>query len=119
MFTFQETIKSTNPEWFTKGAELAKIDYADNASLVAAFKGVDVVITALGISALSQQDPIGKAAKAAGVKLFVPSEYGNDTEDAVDGPFLAKKKFSELLKEINLPYVKVFTGFWPDYFLVP
>ena len=76
-------------------------------------------MTAISTSAISQQDPIGKAAKAAGVKLFVPSEYGVDNDDATGGPILARKKFSELLKEINLPHVRVFTGLWPDYCLVP
>jgi len=115
----QETIKSTNPEWFSKGAELAKVNYADESSIVAAFKGIDVVISTLGVGVVDQQDVLARAAKAAGVKLFVPSEYGVTTENATSGPLLIKKKFAESLKEINLPYVKIFTGLWTDYCLAP
>ncbi|KAF9654289.1 NAD-P-binding protein [Thelephora ganbajun] len=114
-----ETIKSTNPEWFAKGAELAQVDYTNESSIVAAFKDVDVVISTIGSRVVDQQEALANAAKAAGVKLFVPSEYGVDTESATSGPFLAKKKFSEFLKEIDLQYVKIFTGLWTDYCLSP
>ena len=36
----------------------------------------EVVISAIGIAGLSTQHIQGDAAKAAGVKLFVPSEFG-------------------------------------------
>ena len=77
------------------------------------------MISTIATSVVDQQEALGKAAKAAGVKLFVPSEYGEDAGDATSGFFLAKKKFAEFLKEIDLPYVKIFTGLWIDYCLTP
>lgn len=114
-----ETIKSANPEWFAKGAEFVKVDYSNELALVNTFKGIDVVFSTINSSVAEQQEALGKAAKAAGVKLFVPSEYGIDTEDATTGVFLAKKKLSDYLKEIDLPYVKIFTGLWTDYCITP
>jgi hypothetical protein len=78
-----------------------------------------VVFSTINAAAVEQEEALGKAAKAAGVKLFVPSEYGVDTEDATSGVFLAKKRFSDLLKEIDLPYVKIFTGLFTDYCISP
>jgi hypothetical protein len=77
------------------------------------------VFSTINATAVEQQETLAKAAKAAGVKLFVPSEYGIDTEDAASGVFLAKKRFSNLLREIDLPYVKIFTGLWTDYCITP
>lgn len=69
--------------------------------------------------ALDQQEALANAAKAADVKLFAPSEYGVDAEDDVGGVLLTKKKFTEFLKEIDLPYVRIFTGLWTDYCITP
>lgn len=79
------------------------------------------MISTIGLTGVKDQpqEILGRAAKAAGVKLFVPSEYGIDTKDDSSGPFVAKRKFAELLKEIDLPYVRIFTGLWTDYIFVP
>lgn len=73
----------------------------------------------IGSHVLDQQKILGRAAKTAGVKLFVPSEFGIDTESATEGVFLAKKNLSEFLKEIDLPYVKIFNGLFIDYCVTP
>lgn len=117
--TGKDTIKTANPQWFIEGAEFARVDYTDEATLAGLFKDVDVVFSTISATVVDQQKILGKAAKAAGVKLFVPSEYGIDTENATDGVFLAKKQLSEYLKEIDLPYVKIFTGLWTDYCITP
>lgn len=77
------------------------------------------MFSTISSTVVEQQEVLAKVAKAAGVKLFVPSEYGIDTEDADSGVFLAKKRFSEFLREIDLPYVKIFTGLWTDYCITP
>ena len=50
-------------------------------SLVAALKGSDVVLALLGAPGLQIEPQIVDAAAAAGVKWFVPSEFGHDTTD--------------------------------------
>jgi saccharopine dehydrogenase-like NADP-dependent oxidoreductase len=54
---------------------------ASDANLVEILTGQDVVISAIGAQAVLQQKPIIDAAVKAGVKHFVPSEYGHDTRN--------------------------------------
>jgi len=70
----QEAVRESHPDWFSRGGELAVIDHSDESNLLAAFKGVEVVITAIALNALEKQKGLVKAAKAAGVKLYVPTE---------------------------------------------
>ena len=56
-------------------------DYPD-AELLAAFKGQDAVVSTLSHMAAGAHTRIVDAAVAAGVKRFVPSEFGSDTRNA-------------------------------------
>ena len=51
---------------------------------------MEVVISALAFGALPAQRTIADAAKEAGVKLFVPSEYGMPTEGGKEGVTVIK-----------------------------
>ena len=94
------------------------VDYSSPSSLQSALSGVDVVISTVGAAALGLQDTIASSAKAAGVKLFVPSEFGNPTEGATTGPLGIKNALRKKLKEeIKLPYTAFFTGPFTDYLL--
>ena len=53
--------------------------YTKALSTKAVLAGIDVVVSALGYDVLQQQATLVQAAKAAGVKRFVPSEWGGDT----------------------------------------
>lgn len=60
-----------------------KTDYSDE-SLEAAFKGKDVVISAVGATGFGEQKKFVNAAIRAGVKRFIPSEFSvNSQNDAV------------------------------------
>ncbi|KAK9759709.1 hypothetical protein K7432_017011 [Basidiobolus ranarum] len=62
-------------------AEVAVVDYANHDSLVQALKGVDVVISVLNdYAVIEPQLALVEAAKQAGVKRFVPSEFATDSE---------------------------------------
>jgi hypothetical protein len=87
--------------------------------LVDAFKGVQVVISTVGIVALGQQKDLARAAKEAGVKLFAPSEYGGQSHLITHFVYLAKKEIQDYLKEIKLPYTLFYTGVFPDTFFTP
>lgn len=41
--------------------------------------GQDAVVSMITITALAEQQKVANAAIAAGVKLFLPSEFGSDT----------------------------------------
>lgn len=55
---------------------------------------VEVVISALAYSALPAQQPIADAAREAGVKLFVPSEFGMPTDGGKDGHLVIKSQLA-------------------------
>jgi hypothetical protein len=50
--------------------------------LIEAFKGQDAVVSALGAAGMHEQTKIIDAAVKAGVKRFLPSEYGSNTQNA-------------------------------------
>ena len=89
------TRKTTpRPDWLPEGVAHAGVDYDDVDGTAAVLREhkVEVVIS-LG-SGIIQQIPLADAAKAAGVQLFVPSEFGTVSkgfplEEAP--PFLAPK----------------------------
>ncbi|KAH8776273.1 NmrA-like family protein [Diaporthe sp. PMI_573] len=78
------------------GVKFINSDYSP-ASLADAFKGQDAVISTVSSTkpgALDLQKSLIDTAIAAGVKIFVPSEYGVDTSDRSSPnfiPFLADK----------------------------
>ncbi|KAJ0298715.1 hypothetical protein COL516b_009800 [Colletotrichum fioriniae] len=63
---------------FPPGAKVVKTDYSED-SLVKILAGQDAVVSMLPIMALGEQQKIVEAAIKAGVKRFIPSEYGSDS----------------------------------------
>lgn len=75
----REGSKST----FPPEATVVKTDYSPS-SLASAFKDQDAVISIVGTAGFADQVKFIDAAVAAGVKRFIPSEFGSDTaNDAV------------------------------------
>jgi uncharacterized protein YbjT (DUF2867 family) len=64
-----------------EGFEIIESDYSES-SLVDAFRGQDVVIAALGWMGVAEQSKLVDAAEKAGVKRFIPSEFGGDPTNA-------------------------------------
>lgn len=119
--TFTETIPKAGGHKQTLGwgVELRVVDYTDYDGLVQALQGVDAVVSALGGGAFALQEQFAEAAKKAGVKLFVPSEFGNPTKDRKDSFFAVKDGVRLKLKEIGLPYAIFYTGPFSDYVFNP
>ena len=80
---------------------------------------MDVVVSTLAVAALNVQPGIAEAAKEAGVKLFVPSEFGGPTEGETEGLFGAKASIQERLKAIGIPYTLFYTGPFADFIWIP
>ncbi|KAJ7857256.1 hypothetical protein B0H14DRAFT_2751350 [Mycena olivaceomarginata] len=76
---------------------------------------VDVVISTVAYEGLASQNSLVDAAKLAGVKLFVPSEFGFPTDGLTEGVLGAKGRFAAYLKSINMPSTRIFTGAWTDW----
>ncbi|KAF8596574.1 NAD(P)-binding protein [Ceratobasidium sp. AG-I] len=103
-----------------RGATLHVVSYDDEASLVRALEGVDVLIsTVAGAAIIPAQIPLIKAAKVAGVKTFFPSEWGSDFDDDHPSPVVqSKKTVLKAANEIGLPVTAVSTGGFPEYCLI-
>ncbi|KAJ7071406.1 hypothetical protein C8F01DRAFT_432983 [Mycena amicta] len=99
------------------GAKSATLDTSDAAAVAAVLKEhkVDVVLSTVTTTAVSAQKPIVDAAKAAGVKLFVPSEYGMPTDGETQGVLGAKNQIAEQLKSLGIPSLKIYTGIFTEF----
>lgn len=81
-FTVSVLARHSSKSTFSSHLKVHRIgdDYPE-AELLEAFKGQDAVISAIATSAAVQQKAIIDAAIKAGVKRFVPSEFGSDTRN--------------------------------------
>ncbi|CUA78285.1 hypothetical protein RSOLAG22IIIB_13039 [Rhizoctonia solani] len=123
ILTRAESINSAPLQEFkSKGASLHAISYEDESSIVKALQGVDVLVsTVAGAALVSAQVPLIKAAKAASVKLFFPSEYGSVFEDTSNpSPVIqAKKTVIKTAQDVGLPYAALSNGGFPEYCFIP
>jgi uncharacterized protein YbjT (DUF2867 family) len=55
------------------------VDFTSKESLTGALKGIDAVVSTVAGVAVKNQETLVAAAAAAGVKRFIPSEYGSVT----------------------------------------
>lgn len=69
----RESSKAT----FPSSVNVIRTDFSPE-SIVKAFEGQDAVVSLVGSSALADQKKYADAAVKAGVKRFLPSEYGSD-----------------------------------------
>ncbi|KAG1738602.1 uncharacterized protein EDB91DRAFT_1237696 [Suillus paluster] len=100
-----------------EGAKIVTADYADVKSVASILREhkVEVVISALAYGALPSQSTIADAAKEAGVKLFVPSEYGMPTEGGKGGHLVIKSQFADHLKSLGIPSLRIYNGMFMDF----
>lgn len=119
----RDTSKAALQEYASKGAKLVRVDYADAAALQQALTGVDAVVSTLGPAGESAQPAIAQAAKAAGVKLFVPSLFGNDYWHPKSAPLnpivQGKVEFVKSLEALQLPWFGISTGLFSHYAFFP
>jgi uncharacterized protein YbjT (DUF2867 family) len=100
-------------------AKVVAVDYSNKESIKNAFTGVDVVICTISGTALNLQAGIAEAAKEAGVKVFVPSEFGNVSEGETEGMFGEKAGIQAQLKAVGIPCTVFYTGPFADYLWAP
>ncbi|KAH7928778.1 NAD(P)-binding protein [Leucogyrophana mollusca] len=111
------TRPSSKARQIPEGAHHTAIDYTDAPALTAAFRkhGVEVVVSTINHGALDAQPPAAEAAKEAGVKLFVPSEYGPPTAGHTEGIGGMKSRFADFLVATGLPYTRLYVGVFIDW----
>jgi hypothetical protein len=104
--------ESSSVKSVAAGIKVISVAFTDVPALAAAFKEnkTEVVISTIGHGALSNQRLLGDAAKQADVKLFLPSEFGYSTIGQTEGELGLKTQFGEYLKEIGLPFARIFVS---------
>lgn len=97
-------------------------DYSSHEDLVSAFKGQDAVVSTVGAPALGDQIKLINAAIEAGVKYFIPSEFGGNTLNektaklAVFGKKVATRKYlEEKASEGKINYIVINNGPFFDW----
>lgn len=71
--------RESSSSTFPSEVVVQKVDYDSPDSLKAAFAGQDAVVSTITTTAVNGQKAIVDAALAAGVKRFIPSEFGINT----------------------------------------
>ncbi|PQE33620.1 hypothetical protein CJF32_00008613 [Rutstroemia sp. NJR-2017a WRK4] len=66
---------------FPSSVKVVPVDFDSVESLTAALKGQDAVVSAVGTEGFPGQNIVVDAAVAAGVKRFLPSEFGSDLDN--------------------------------------
>ncbi|QPC70364.1 hypothetical protein HYE68_001116 [Fusarium pseudograminearum] len=96
-----------------KGVKIVAIDLQGNQNeLVAALKGIDVVISAIYYQALHDEIPLSNAAKAAGVKRYVPCFFATVAPRGVMKARDTKEEILDHIQRIYLPYTVIDVGWW-------
>jgi len=136
--SFQEVILFTSPngvatkselinKWKSNGLSVIVGDLNSESDVLAAFKGVDTVISAVGRGGLQHQiDLIRWAEESDSVKWFLPSEFGTDIEHNNDKspherPHQLKQQVRKYIREHvkRLKITYVVTGPYFDMWVSP
>ncbi|KAH7010472.1 hypothetical protein EDB80DRAFT_611341 [Ilyonectria destructans] len=80
--------------------------------LINILKGIDVVISAIHYQSLSDEIPLSIAAKAAGVKRYVPCFFATVAPRGVMYLRDSKEDILDHIKRLYLPYTVVDVGWW-------
>ena len=117
--SFTQSVQQGSKTTIDGDVKVIPVDYSNKESIKDALIGIDVVISTVPPTALGVQLGIAEAAKEAGVKLFVPSEFGGVTEGATEGVKASKARVQDQLKTVGIPYTLFYTGAYADFIWVP
>lgn len=79
-FTVTALTRTESKATFPSAVKVQKVDYSSNSSIAEALKGQDAVVSTIATLALAQQNVLVEEAAKAGVKRFIPSEFGVNTK---------------------------------------
>lgn len=95
--------------------EITKINYEDQDSLIAAFRGQDALIITLNVTVFEQHKGLLEAAAAAGVPWVLPNEYGFETDEMTGA--LRQKNRDHIESLGKNSWIGIACGFWYEYSL--
>ncbi|MCF0056326.1 NmrA family NAD(P)-binding protein [Dyadobacter sp. CY356] len=102
------------------GVEVVKVDTSNEQDLIAACTGVSCVVSAVaGLHdvIVEAQSKLLKAAIAAGVPRFIPSDFSTDITQMPEGEnrnFDLRKEFHKLLDQSPIQATSIFNGCFTD-----
>ena len=110
---------------FPPSVKVSQVDYSSLDSLVSALRGQDAIVSTLATLALDRQLLLIDAAAAAGVRRFIPSEFGSDTTNPKTAAlpiFKNKVAAQQMLRDkaaagTGLSYTIIHTGPFLDWAL--
>jgi len=112
--------KITFDSFVALGAELIIADLLKPETYENNLKGVDVVLSTLGIRTINSQLVLAQAATKAGVKLFLPSEYGYDYDkldvsDSSRNVHAPKIEQRRSIEKLGINHTYIVTGPFLEY----
>lgn len=109
---------------YPDSVKVVKADYSSVEALTDALKGQDAVVSSLRAEAVDEQIRLVDAAIAAGVKRFIPSEFGVDTTNpkaralpVFDGKVKVQEYLEKKAAEGAITYTLIFNGAFLDWAL--
>ncbi|KAJ3342621.1 hypothetical protein HDU93_001600 [Gonapodya sp. JEL0774] len=120
--TITALTRTDSPSSLPGGVAVARVDYNNHASLVAALRGQEIlIITLSAVAPPDTQTKLVDAAIEAGVQWVLPNEWGIDgTEPGFleDIPVFQRiVDFRRWLDTKNISYISAVTGFWYEWSL--
>ncbi|KAK7039511.1 NmrA domain-containing protein [Favolaschia claudopus] len=100
----------SSPKTVPPGVPVITVDFQDANAIAKVLQAhnVDVVLSTVATFAVAVQTTLVDASKIAGIKLFVPSEYGLPTEGHSEGPLGHKAEIAKQLKSANIPSTRIY-----------
>ncbi|KAL4802553.1 NAD(P)-binding protein [Aspergillus unguis] len=96
-----------------RGVKIVPADLeASGDKLVGILKGIDVVISTIHYQSLSQEIPLANAAKAAGVKRYVPCFWATIAPRGIMRLRDEKELILDHVQRLQLPYTAIDVGWW-------
>jgi len=106
---------------FPAGVPVHRTDYSKE-SLLAIFKDQDAVVSTIATDSLAVQQTIIDAAAEAGVKRFIPSEYGLDTSNPIASDYIPGTKLKQDVharlrakESMGMSWTAIIVGLWFDW----
>lgn len=119
-------VRKDGARTFPAGVSASEVDYTSLDSLVTALQGQDAVVSTLNDALVPAQLKLVEAASQAGVKRYIPSEFGCDTLNPKTaalpvfsgGKVAVQKILNEKAAAGSLSYTLVVTGPFLDWGLM-
>ncbi|KAI5849194.1 putative isoflavone reductase like protein P3 [Tricharina praecox] len=104
------------------GGKLIAVDFSDHSALVSALQGIDAVVSTVGAPGVAAQKQVIDAAVEAGVKRFIPSEFGSDLDNPKSaglavfaGKVVVRKQLEQLAAQGRITWSAITPGAFLDW----